>query len=314
MISRELDLKTSFLSIHLPLLLTQLLFSTIPVSAKLAFRSFLPETVVFFRIAGSAVLFSLLFLTRFFEPVKNIRHLISFALFGLFGVVGNQYLFVKGVSYTSSINASILISTIPVFTIIFAVLGRKERLTVTKLAGIVFALAGAGLLIGFEQLDFSGHIKGNVLILLNSSCFAFYLVVSKPMLRIYKPFTIITYMYIFSTLGVLPLTLLQVLHTDFSTVSPAGYQPLAVIVLFGTFFPYLINKLILQKTESSVVAIYTYVQPVVGSLLAVVFLEETLSAKIVIATFFIFVGVTLVSFHRYISLPNLFQFKKGFRP
>ncbi|MBN2414470.1 DMT family transporter [bacterium] len=314
MTSRELDFKASLVTIHLPLLLTQLLFSTIPVSAKLAFHSFLPETVVFFRIAGSAALFLLLFATRFYQPVRNGRHLFSFAVFGFFGVVGNQYLFVKGVSYTSSINASILISTIPVFTIIFAVLGKKERLTISKLAGILVAMAGAGLLIGFEQLDFSGHIKGNLLILLNSSCFALYLVISKPMLRHYKPFTIMTYMYLFSTLEVLPLTIRQVLQTEFTSIPPAGYAPLAVIVFLGTFFPYLINKLILQKTESSVVAIYTYVQPVVGSLLAVLFLGETLSVKIVIATLFIFTGVTLVSFHRYISLPNLFQFKSGFRP
>jgi len=305
----NIDMKQSIWKIHLPLLATQVFFSIIPVSAKLAFKTFTPESIVFFRITGSAFLFVVLFFTCFFEKIEKKTHFLYFACYSIFGIIGNQLFFVKGVSYTSSINGSILISTLPIFTIIFAVLLKKERITFAKIVGMVIAISGVSILVGFDQLDFTGYLKGNIMILLNSMFFAFYLVISKKMLKIYKPFTVMTYMFIFGTIGIIPLTYTKVITIPYGTISFTDYLPLIIIVIFGTFFPYLLNKLILKKTHSSVVAIYTYIQPVLGAVLAMVFLGETLSVKIVLATMLILSGVTFVSFHRYISLPNLFQFK-----
>ena len=99
-------IRTSLLRIHLPLLLIQGLFAIIPTTAKIAFRVFSPEAVVFFRIAGSALLFSLFYFPFFREPITEKKHYLYFAVFGLFGVAGNQFLFIKGVSYTTATNAS----------------------------------------------------------------------------------------------------------------------------------------------------------------------------------------------------------------
>jgi len=307
------SIKKTMLSIHLPLFLTQLLFSTIPVFSKLAFAHFNPESVVFFRILGSAVIFLLLYLTVFYEKIRDPKDYLFFAVFAFFGVVGNQYFFVKGVSYTLSINASILITTIPIFTVLFALIGRKEETSLVKILGVCIAMIGAGTIIGFEQLDFTGYLKGNLLILLNSACFALYLVISKPMLKKYRPFTVITWMYLFSSIGILPLTLKQVLAVPYASIPFKGYLPLLGVVYLGTTIPYMVNKLILQKAASSVVAIYTYVQPVAGTLMAVVLLGESPSAFMALSTVLILTGVTLVSFHRSIALPNLFQFKSTFK-
>ncbi|MCK5145814.1 DMT family transporter [bacterium] len=307
------NIQKSLMGIHLPLFLTQLLFSTIPVFSKLAFTHFNPESVVFFRIFGSAIVFLLLYMTIFREKVHRKKDLLHFAVFGFFGVLGNQYFFVKGVSYTLSINASILITTIPIFTVVFALIGKKEEISLVKILGVIIALMGAGTIIGFEKLDFTGYLKGNLMILLNSAFFAFYLVISKPMLKKYRPFTVITWMYLFSTLGALPLTLKQVLAVPYASIPFKGYLPLLGVVYLGTAIPYMVNKLILQKTASSIVAIYTYVQPVAGTILAVIFLSESPSTTMVLSTALILIGVTLVSFHRSIALPNLFQFKPTFK-
>lgn len=307
------DIKKMVVGIHLPLFFTQLLFSSIPVLSKLAFANFNPEAVVFFRIAGSAVVFWLLYLTVFPEPIKDKKDYLHFAVFAFFGVVGNQYFFVKGVSYTLSINASILITTIPIFTVLLAYLGKKEEMSVVKVLGVVLALVGAGTIVGFQKLDFTGYLKGNLLILLNSAFFATYLVISKPMLKKYRPFTVITWMYLFSTVGIIPLTFQKVLAVPYASIPFKGYLPLLGVVYLGTTIPYMINKLILQKAPSSVVAIYTYVQPVAGTLMAVALLGETPSGTMLLSTLLILTGVTLVSFHRAIALPNLFQFKATFK-
>ena len=245
------------------------------------------------------------------EPVKNKKDLFLFAVYALFGIVANQYMFVKGVSYTLSANASILISTIPVFTIIFAFLLKYEGLSLIKILGILFAFSGAGLLTGVENLEFTAYLKGNLLILANSACFAIYLVISKPMLIKYRPYTVITYMYLFGVIMITPLTFSHVVNTPYHAIPFRGYAPLFAVVFLGTFIPYLINKLILQKTVSSVVAIYTYIQPLAGSILAMLFLNEPLSVKLVLSGILILFGVTLSSFHKAFAFPHLYIFLRG---
>jgi drug/metabolite transporter (DMT)-like permease len=292
------SIRTSLLHIHLPLFLVQGLFAIIPTTAKVAFRVFSPEAVVFFRIAGSALLFSLVYFPFFRESIAEKKHYLYFTVFALFGVAGNQFLFVKGVSLTSAINASILISTIPIFTLILAIVLRKEPFTLSRFWGVLLAFVGVGLLLGIHQLTFEGNMKGNVLILLNSASFSFYLVISKPILTRYKPITVITYMFLFAALEIIPLTLKEVLSIPVKTLQLRDWYPLIIIVVFGTFIPYMVNKQILQRTYSSIVAIYTYIQPLLGSMLAILILDETFTVRLLISALLILAGVTIVSFHR----------------
>lgn len=292
------SIRTSLWRIHLPLLLIQGLFAIIPTTAKIAFRVFSPEAVVFFRIAGSALLFSLFYFPFFREPIVEKKHYLYFAIFGLFGVAGNQFLFVKGVSFTTAINASILISTIPIFTLILAVLLKKEPFTLSRFLGVILAFIGVGMLLGAHQLTLQGTMKGNIFILLNSASFSFYLVISKPILTRYKPITVITYMFLFATLEIIPLTLTHVLSIPFSRLQLSDWYPPIIIVVFGTFIPYMVNKQILQRTYSSIVAIYTYIQPLLGSLLAMLILDERFTFRLLLSSLLILVGVTIVSFHK----------------
>jgi drug/metabolite transporter (DMT)-like permease len=292
------SIRTSLLRIHLPLLLIQGLFAILPTMSKIAFRVFSPEAVVFFRIVGSAALFSMFYFPLFREPIVEKKHYLYFAVFAFFGVAGNQFLFIKGVSYTTAINASILISTIPIFTLILAILLRKEPFTLSRFLGVILALIGVGILLGAHQLTFQGYMKGNIFILLNSASFSFYLVISKPILTRYKPITVITYMFLFASLEIAPLTLKEVLSIPYSSLQLGDWVPPIILVVFGTFIPYMINKQILQRTYSSIVAIYTYIQPLLGSLLAILILDERFTLRLLLSALLILVGVTIVSFHK----------------
>src|SRR4030042_4670481 len=124
------------------LFMVQFLFAMLPSSSKIAFKSFSPESILFFRIAGSSLLFALVFFFFMYEKIHRIKDYLYFALLSLFGVVGNQYLFLKGVSLSTAINASIIITTIPIFTLIIANIVSREQITRLKLLGILIALSG----------------------------------------------------------------------------------------------------------------------------------------------------------------------------
>ncbi len=93
---------------HLALVAVQILFGTWPIFGKIVLRSMSPASLVSLRLTGAALMFALLQrrLTPLLQmPVKDIALLI---LCSMTGIVGNQFLYVTGLSLTTAINATLL--------------------------------------------------------------------------------------------------------------------------------------------------------------------------------------------------------------
>jgi len=274
------------------------MFAILPVLSKIAFRIFSPEVILFFRIAGSAIIFSIIFFIFVPEKIKVIRDYAYLAMLSIFGVVVNQFLFLKGVYLSTAINANIIITTIPVFTLLLAYIFSFEKITCSKVIGILVALAGVLLILDIRNFSLTKYALGNLLIVINSISYSLYLVLAKPILKRYKPFTIITYIFIFATIESIPFCYSSFLNTNFSTVRVVDYIVPACIVIFSTFLPYTINTKVLSIVDSSIVAIFVYVQPLIGTMLSVVILHEQLTLLVILSAILIFLGVALVSSHK----------------
>ena len=133
--------------------LVQAIFATLPIAAKFVLPELGPTGIVFCRIAGSAIGFGALIQLSGAPKVSNWKDLASLAGLALIGVVFNQLLFLEGVRRTTAINANVLITAIPVFTLAIALLLKRERATVGKVAGILVAAAGAVYLIGPDRIS-----------------------------------------------------------------------------------------------------------------------------------------------------------------
>src|SRR6185295_1480305 len=70
---------------------------------------------------------------------------------------------------------------------------------------------------------------------------------------------------------------------------------LSFIVIFTTFFAYLLNTLALQHATPSVVGIYIYLQPALATLIALLLNRDEYPFIKIVATILIFLGVYLVS-------------------
>ena len=67
------------------------------------------------------------------------------------------------------------------------------------------------------------------------------------------------------------------------------------IAIGATAAPYLLNAFALARVQASTVAVFVYLQPVIGFLLAVIFLGEQVGVLFMLAALLIFAGVFLVS-------------------
>lgn len=214
----------------------------------------------------------------------------------LFGVALNQMLFFKGLNYTTPINAAIIMTVGPVLVLVFSALLKLEKITPLKALGIVLGLTGAVLLLLEKEVSFSNTgFLGDVFVLLNASSYAFYLVLVKPLMARYKAATVVKWIFSIGLLFILPFSLPELQTVPWQQFPPSIWLAIGFVVVFTTFFAYLLNAWALRYVTSSVVGIYIYLQPVFASLVALSFGQDELSSEKVIYSLIIFLGVYLVS-------------------
>jgi drug/metabolite transporter (DMT)-like permease len=223
------------------------------------------------------------------------RDLPELFAYAFFGVIVNQLLFIQGLQRTTATNAVVIGATIPVFTVGVAVALKREAATLPKLFGLAVACAGALVIVGAGRFESGGgRLLGNLLIVLNSLSFSIYLVISRRLLGRYRPLTVVAWTFLFGALGVLPFGGAQ-LWALAPAVSARGWAALAYIVLFPTVGTYALNMFALTRAPASLVAVYIYMQPAMGALMAAAALDERPSPSTFIGGALIAVGIWLVN-------------------
>ena len=281
------------------LLAVQLLFGSLPVTAKLTLVEIPAIALVGMRVGIAAAILVIFQLYRKRFWLKERSDYWRFGVLGFFGVVLNQLFSLVGISLTTASNASLLIVTIPIFTLIIGFLIGAEKITVAKLIGIGLALAGAVILIDPRNTSFSSRTTlGDAMIILNSLVFSVYVVSSKEIVMRNGAFRSMMWVFIFSAFVCVPLAAYSMSSVDAGSVSPAIWLLVAYISIFATAAPYILNAYAIARVSPAMVAVFIYLQPLIGFLLAVIFLGETLSLKFLVSTTCIFTGVFLVSRRR----------------
>ena len=210
------------------------------------------------------------------------------------GVVFNQLLFLGGLALTEAHAAAILITTIPVFALGAAIVRGSERPNAARVGGIALAAAGALLIVGGHGFASNPQSTlGAVMIVVNCLSYALYLVLSKPVLEHLPARSFVRRLFTIGTLLMLPFAAPALLRQSWREVPLSAWVALAIVIVGPTVGAYLLNVWALARAESSLVATYTYVQPVLATILAAMFLGEHLRPVIIVAAITIFAGVWL---------------------
>lgn len=281
---------------HAALLGVQALFGSLPVIAKVVLAAIPAISLVGFRVGITALV---LFVIQAYRRRVWLQHPEDYkklALISLFGVTFNQLLFIGGLSLTKASNTSLLAVTIPIFTLIVSSVAGTERLRPAKVFGILLAAAGIVFLIDPRKASFSSQTTlGDLMIIINSLSYGIFVATSKETITRNGAFRSTMWIFIFAAVVCVPLGLYMLSSTDVSQVPTHIWPLILYISVAATAGPYLLNAYALSRVNPSVVAVYIYLQPVIGFILAVLFLGEVLDAKFVIAAVFVFAGVYLTT-------------------
>ena len=274
----------------------QVFFGTATVLGKFALLAFPPFALVGFRVGGAALAFYVLQRFRGNLALDNFADYLKFAFFALFGVALNQLLFFKGLSLTTAVNTSLIAVTIPIFTILISVILGFDSLSWRKAAGITLAAAGVVFLIDPSKASFGSQTtQGDILIVLNSLCYAIYVAVSKKLISHYGALKSIAWLFLYASLLNVPMGLFALRDVNLLDVSLNSWLFVLGLIIFPTILAYFWNAWALSRVEPSVVAVYIYLQPLMGFLSAILFLGEHFSLRLLISALLVFAGVFLVT-------------------
>ena len=254
-------------------------------------------TMVTFRVTGGAVLFwfTSLFVRREHVPLKDIMLLAAAALFGL---VFNQCCFIIGLSLTSPINSSIVTTSTPIFAMILSAIILKEPITGKKAGGVLLGCSGALILI-FTSISHSsemvGDIRGDLLCLGAQLSFALYLSLFRDLIRRYNVFTINKWMFLWASVMILPFSTSHVLSVVSHPMPSLTWWETGYVVVFGTYFCYILTITGQRTLRPTVVSVYNYVQPVVSVVVSVLTGLGVLKLSHGLAVILVFYGVWLVT-------------------
>lgn len=242
----------------------------------------------------------LLWALYFVNPVKiTVKkiHYKRFFICALLGIVINQLLFIKGLSMTYSIHASLLMLTTPIFITIIAAFILKEQLHKYKILGLLLGVSGAMILVLARKAGGTGSniFWGDIFVIVNAVCYSCYFILVKPLMKRYSAMSVIRVLFTMGTIIAMPVCWNQFVAIPWSHYSVLAVGILMLIVIGGTFFAYTFNLYGIKYLGASVSGAYIYTQPFFATVIAMIFMNETLDVSKIIAAAFIFTGVYLVT-------------------
>ncbi|HMU71334.1 MAG TPA: DMT family transporter [Ferruginibacter sp.] len=284
---------------HLALLFTNLFFAINLSAVKHLTNAQLagPFGINVVRVGVSTILFWCLF---FLKPA-NIsiarEDRLRLILCAVTGIAVNQLLFLKGLSLTYSIHASLLMLTTPILIVFIAAWLLKEKAGPWKIAGLLLGIAGALVLILAKDNSGNGNnvLFGDILIIINAISYTIYFILVKPLMLKYNPVVLIRWIFTIGLILVLPFGWAEFTAIRWEHFQPVDMLSISLVTLTGTFLAYLFNIYGIKVLGSSVAGFYIYTQPVFAALIAMLFLREELTLYKLIAALMIFTGVYLAN-------------------
>ena len=253
---------------------------------------------IMLRVVGAAILFWMLSL---FIPNEKIERKDYYRIFfgALLGMCINMLMFFKGLQLSTPINSGVIVTLTPIIILILSAFFLKEKLTKMKLLGITIGFSGALLLIlsgNTSQVVNAPNVKlGNSMMLINSICYGSYLVIVKPLTKKYNIITLMKWMFLLGIFMSSPITYSEFSEVSWNTLPFEAIWRMAFVVIGTTFLTYLFNVYALKTLPATTIGAFTYLQPLITILYAVITGNDILDGIKISACLLVFFGVYLVS-------------------
>jgi len=255
-----------------------------------------PFGFILLRVGGAAILF---WLISFLGPKEKIERedWPRILICAIFGMVINMLFFFKGLSFSTPINSSVIVTLSPVIVLLLASVLIKEKITLLKSLGVIIGLGGALVLIFFSanQGENAPNIPlGNTLFIVNAVSYGLYLIMVKPLTKKYHSYTLMKWLFTIAVVINLPITFGEFSQVNWASLPFDAVWKMGFVVLGTTFATYLLNIYALKHLSASTISVFIYLQPLIAISYAIYSGADQLNTIKIIAGVLVFFGVYLV--------------------
>ena len=260
-------------------------------------RSYLHFEQLFILQVTTAALFfipSALFSPRTYRiSWRDLLHIFPISLLVVYGWM---YLLLWGSSYTSPIEAAIIATLGPAFTLyIDRLLHHGQTFNRSRIVGLVCIFLGAWLLIfdkGFVLIKGSRG-WGNLLVLGAVIAIATNTVLIKPQLERLGTRVVMGWYYLIGSALTLPFFAHQIDLQQLLQLPLTALAELAYVLLLGTVWPMWLLYRGAEHLTAIHTALYRYIQPLIAGALALYRHQAAFDATNITALVLIFIGIVL---------------------
>ena len=290
------------LQAHGAILLANTIFGLgVPVTKLLLDDWVSPMTYMATRSLGAALVFWLI--ACFMKPERvERRDLMVIMLGGLMGFVISQTLTAWALDFTSPVYFSLIATLTPVAVMLTAALFIGERITSIKFLGVMLGIAGAVLMVVMGGLSGSGSgsndILGISLAILSVLTWAIYMIITRKVTQKYTPVTQMKYIFLISANVTVPLAWPELSEQPLYSAATFGWDgalEMAFIVLMATVLGYFLIPFAMKSLSATTVSIYTNLQPMVASFVAIMIGQDRLTWDKPVAALLVLLSAYIVT-------------------
>lgn len=279
------------------LALALLMCHSITGTASVLMRYFVnvidPVEIAFIRyLLGGLCVLPLFFLFRSPNLTRDLCYksaALGILFFGLF-----PYLFAQAFVYTSAARGSLVLATMPIWTMLIAKAIGHETINLLSLTAMVLAILGLFIALSdklFMPVNEAVSFKGELIMLCAALCGAIYATFARPVLKQIPATTMTPIAMLAGCVALLPFTFASGIDEHVLALSSmqVGLVIYVGIVTGGVAF--FIFNWVLTRTTATFNTMFVTLNPIVAIFLAYLFLGEAINVNFMIGVLVVFSGL-----------------------
>jgi drug/metabolite transporter (DMT)-like permease len=276
---------------------------------KISLMNIPPYTLAFWRFFLGALVLLVILRKKATLPTKTPKDLNLLIAYAITGITINIIFFFWGLKLTYSINSPVISASAPVMTYLLALVFLKEKFYWKKLSGMILGTIGI-IIIVIEPLllHHDGNLVGNLFLVIATIAAVIQTIVGKDVLTRVNPIAFTFWAFIVGAASFLPLAIYEfgTIPHLYQSLDIAGYLGIAYGAVFSSAAGYALYAWGLSKIAASDASVFSYVDPVIGTVLGVLLLGEPITRYFVLGSVLIFGGIFLAEgrlhYHRFRDL------------
>jgi drug/metabolite transporter (DMT)-like permease len=211
---------------------------------------------------------------------------------GLTGYFLYQMGFVFGLERTSALASAILISTHPIFSVLFMRLARRQRPTRNEALGMAVAFLGVVVFLRFWSA-FGAAKPGDLFSLGAAAAFGAYGVINQPLTKRYPSRELMAYGLAVGGVLIALVSIPDMVRQDWTSIGGAAWAILVYAIVGPVYLAYMLWNWAIRRRGIPRTVVYGFLVPILGGALAVVALNEPLRPEQVVGAILVVAGLVL---------------------